>query len=356
MSNPVTQRILPAGIMGGQEAAMEAVQGEPIDRGKVAILAGAGAVMNRPTVLGERLLGYGAAPVRAVTGRGSAAPPPATTPPAGAPPAGPAPPPLPVGSVIGMDLGRGVEPATVARHEPGGDIVLMDHEGQEHRMTGADVARFGTDLPPGEPAEPAQRTTVTVNGKTVADTEGPVPTAEAIRGAQARGETITTPPSAPPEARPRTQADLDRETAEQRVVEARAALVGKAAPLPDPVLTAIRADLDEAAKPPEPAIPRGMETPPNATALPAVALPEPPAPAAPSAAEARPAPAPGVVDLGGMGNAITGNLYGGLFDALRQGKDTFAGVRDPVIARAKPYFDQGLVKSPEDLPALVNAG
>ena len=57
-----------------------------------------------------------------------------------------------------------------------------------------------------------------------------------------------------------------------------------------------------------------------------------------------------------MGNAITGNLYGGLFEALRQGKDTFAGVRDPVIARAKSFFDQGLVKSPEDLQALVNAG
>jgi len=57
MSNPVTQRVLPAGIMGGQEAAMEAVQGEPIDATKVAISAGAGAVMNRPTALGD---GYSA--------------------------------------------------------------------------------------------------------------------------------------------------------------------------------------------------------------------------------------------------------------------------------------------------------
>src|SRR5260370_22312013 len=80
MSNPATQRVLPAGIMGGQEAAMEAVQGEPIDPGKVAISAGAGAVMNRPTALGERLLGYGSAPVRAITGRGVAPTAPTTDP------------------------------------------------------------------------------------------------------------------------------------------------------------------------------------------------------------------------------------------------------------------------------------
>ena len=86
---------------------MEAVQGELIDPGKVAISAGAGAVMNRPTALGERLLGYGSAPVRAITGRGIAPTAPPTTDPTNggaAPP--PPPPPPPVGSVIGMDLGR----------------------------------------------------------------------------------------------------------------------------------------------------------------------------------------------------------------------------------------------------------
>ncbi len=232
MSNPVTQRILPAGIMGGQEAAMEAVQGEPIDPTKVAISAGAGALMNRPTALGERLLGYGAAPVRAVIGPG-AAPTPAATPLAGASPAGTALPPPPVGSVIGMDLGRGVAPATVARHEANGDVVLTDPEGQEHRMTGADVARFGTAAPSEEGAPGAPRTTVDVNGQRVADTHGPVPTAEAIRNAHERGETITTP-----QERPRTQADIDRESAEMRSAEARAALVGQAAPAADPLAQA----------------------------------------------------------------------------------------------------------------------
>jgi len=77
-----------------------------------------------------------------------------------------------------------------------------------------------------------------------------------------------------------------------RAAEARDVLTGKAPPFPDPVARAIAADLAEAAKPPEPVIPRGMETPPNATAETAVALPEPPAPAAPSAGEARPEPAP----------------------------------------------------------------
>jgi len=148
MSNPVTHRVLPAGIMGGQEAASEAVQGEPIDPTKVAISAGAGAVMNRPTALGERLLGYGAAPVRAVTGRGTTPTPTADRPNGETPPA----PPPPVGSVIGMDLGRGIEPATVARREANGDVVLTDAEGQEPRMTPGDVAKYGTAVPTAEPA------------------------------------------------------------------------------------------------------------------------------------------------------------------------------------------------------------
>jgi hypothetical protein len=54
-----------------------------------------------------------------------------------------------------------------------------------------------------------------------------------------------------------------------------------------------------------------------------------------------------------MGQAVTGNLYSGLFDSLRRGKSTMAGVKDPVIAKAKPYFDAGLIKSPDDLKALV---
>jgi len=60
-------------------------------------------------------------------------------------------------------------------------------------------------------------------------------------------------------------------------------LTGKAPPFPGAIAQAIAADLAEAAKPPESAIPRGMEPPSDATADSAVAAPGPPAPAAPSA-------------------------------------------------------------------------
>lgn len=64
--------------------------------------------------------------------------------------------------------------------------------------------------------------------------------------------------------------------------------------------------------------------------------------------------------LAGMGkgaaDAITGNMYGGLFDALKDGKDKFSGVKDPVLARAKPYYDAGLIRSPEDLRKFENDG
>lgn len=56
------------------------------------------------------------------------------------------------------------------------------------------------------------------------------------------------------------------------------------------------------------------------------------------------------------GGGATRHLYEGLFDSLRQGKDTYAGVRDTVLAKAKAAFDEGLIKSPDDLRALVNAG
>ncbi len=54
------------------------------------------------------------------------------------------------------------------------------------------------------------------------------------------------------------------------------------------------------------------------------------------------------------GGAATEKLYQGIFDALKNGKDTFAGIKDPLIKKAKPYFDKGLIKSPEDLKKFVN--
>lgn len=54
------------------------------------------------------------------------------------------------------------------------------------------------------------------------------------------------------------------------------------------------------------------------------------------------------------GGTATNKLYEGIFDSLQKGKDTFAGIRDPLIAKAKPYFDKGLIKSPDDIKRLVN--
>jgi hypothetical protein len=166
-------------------------------------------------------------------------------------------------------------------------------------MTPADVAKYGTAVPTAEPppaegAPPAQRTTVEVNGQRVVDTHGPVPTPEAIRNAQARGEPITTPPPepAPATAQARTQADLDRESAEMRSAEARAALAGQAPSSADPIAQAIAADHAELAKA---AGHSTVESPaPNATAENAVASPKAPAPATPSAEEVRPPPAGGI--------------------------------------------------------------
>lgn len=61
-----------------------------------------------------------------------------------------------------------------------------------------------------------------------------------------------------------------------------------------------------------------------------------------------------VPDLGKMASGITDNFYSGVFDSLKQGKDTFSGVKEPLIQKAKPLFDKGLIKSPEDLKKFAN--
>jgi len=61
-----------------------------------------------------------------------------------------------------------------------------------------------------------------------------------------------------------------------------------------------------------------------------------------------------IIDLSGMAEAMSDNLYSSLFDSLSQGKDTMAGIKDPVLSFAKPYFDRGEIKSPEDLKNLVS--
>lgn len=56
-----------------------------------------------------------------------------------------------------------------------------------------------------------------------------------------------------------------------------------------------------------------------------------------------------VPDLGSMGKAISENLYKGIFESLKKGEDTFSGVKDPLLQAAKPAFEAGQIKSPEDL-------
>lgn len=56
-----------------------------------------------------------------------------------------------------------------------------------------------------------------------------------------------------------------------------------------------------------------------------------------------------ISSIGGMAKGMMGNFYEGIFKSLQDGKDTFSGVKDPLISKAKPLFDKGLIKSPEDL-------
>lgn len=68
------------------------------------------------------------------------------------------------------------------------------------------------------------------------------------------------------------------------------------------------------------------------------------------------AAAPKIINFTGMGEAMSENLYLGLFDSLKAGKDTLSGVKDPVLAKARAAFEAGIIKSPEDLKKYVADG
>lgn len=59
------------------------------------------------------------------------------------------------------------------------------------------------------------------------------------------------------------------------------------------------------------------------------------------------------VDLTGAGESSADKVLIGLFEALKAGSDTFAGVKDPILVAAKPAFDEGLINSPEELSAWI---
>lgn len=58
--------------------------------------------------------------------------------------------------------------------------------------------------------------------------------------------------------------------------------------------------------------------------------------------------------FGGIAGDMTSGFYKGVFDALKKGKNTFAGVKEPLIAKAKPYFEKGLIQSPDDIRDFAN--
>lgn len=57
-----------------------------------------------------------------------------------------------------------------------------------------------------------------------------------------------------------------------------------------------------------------------------------------------------------IGKGVSDNFYAAAFDSLSKGKDTISGVRDPILAKAKPFYDAGLITSPADFKDLVQSG
>lgn len=137
-----------------------------------------------------------------------------------------------IGETIGMPMGEsGVQPMTVARTTPDGDVVLTDAEGTEHRMTAGDVARLRADIPAAQASAAAKEVphaeTPPPAGASPAAQAGQAAPAESVAGAPPQG---ATPPSAaepiqvtapsefapPAEAQPRTLEDIERESAQER--------------------------------------------------------------------------------------------------------------------------------------------
>lgn len=57
--------------------------------------------------------------------------------------------------------------------------------------------------------------------------------------------------------------------------------------------------------------------------------------------------------IGDLGKGITESFYEGIFDSLKKGKDTFSGVKDPLLQAAKPAYEAGQIKSVNDLKAFA---
>lgn len=171
LASPVGSRAAGATIMGGQEAATEEYQQGNIDPAKVAIAAGAGAVMNKPTRLGRGVIDTASTPRRVLTNIASGKP--ANAPPdAGAAPSGPddwtpeapqaiaqAKPPQEApgtGEAIGVRFKNGPpQRATVDHYFDSGNAVrLRMDDGTVHDLTTADMLKSRTEAPEPMPERP----------------------------------------------------------------------------------------------------------------------------------------------------------------------------------------------------------
>src|SRR5271166_128231 len=280
MGHPITQRALPAVVMGAQEAGGELAQGEEPDWEKIGISAGAGALMNRQTAAGRALTELGAAPVRAITGRAALPPLPA---PPGIPPAGvPA-----IGDTVHIDYPSGPRPATVVGF-PQPDVVELQHADKSRElMTVPDLAARQVPAPEQSPVLPP-----------------PVPAEEAPPAAapiSPRAEPTIQPPPATPVPEPASSAlqpgpeDIAAEKARQDL----AATAGIPPPppvaeVPTPIQRREDAAADKARQnlaqpvPPPPVAPIPPPTPAQPVPPPPMAAAEPVPPIVPP----QPAPIP----------------------------------------------------------------
>lgn len=53
---------------------------------------------------------------------------------------------------------------------------------------------------------------------------------------------------------------------------------------------------------------------------------------------------------------VTEDFYNKAYEALRQGSTTISGVKDPLLQRAKPAFDAGLIAGPQDIRKFEESG
>lgn len=60
--------------------------------------------------------------------------------------------------------------------------------------------------------------------------------------------------------------------------------------------------------------------------------------------------------LQGIARGISASFYDAAFKSLTEGKTTISGVADPILAKAKPFYDAGLINSPEEFKSLVQSG